>query len=244
MKKTLAVLVAAFVPLVGLAAPASADTVALPFGGTATLTIPDVTLTPGGNCINHYGSLTVAGHAYDWNVDITANGPSTWPASDYLYGTGPQTRIVDLQLCPLFDKAGTYTASGLFEVYDDDYNASEVVLSDQFVISNPAPPPPPPPAPVPPPPPAPVYSEVTGTVTKKPIASGVKLRFRSNAIPAGTLWREALKWKVTYDGRTKRIAQGPNESDALTLKFKEKGRHVIKVFRNGSKVLKTTVQVR
>ncbi|MGF9759211.1 hypothetical protein AAII07_28825, partial [Microvirga sp. 0TCS3.31] len=99
------------------------------------------------------------------------------------------------------------------------------------------------PAPVPPPPPAPAYSDVTGTVTKKPLASGVKLKFRSNAIPAGTTWRTALKWKVTYDGRSKRIAQGPNELDGLTLKFKEKGRHVIKVFRNGSRVLTTTVRV-
>ncbi|MGF9756521.1 hypothetical protein AAII07_15065, partial [Microvirga sp. 0TCS3.31] len=146
MKKTLAVLATAFVPLIGLAAPASADTVALPYGGTATLTIPDVVLTPGGSCINHYGSLVVAGHAYGWNFDVTANGPSTWPASDYLYGTGPQTRIVDFILCPSTDKPGTYTASGLFEVRDADYNYLEVVLSDQFVISNPAPPPPPPPA--------------------------------------------------------------------------------------------------
>ena len=55
--------------------------------------------------------------------------------------------------------------------------------------------------------------------------------------------RSALNWKVTYDGRTKRISQGPNERQSLTLKFKTKGRHVVKVFRNGSRVLTTTVRV-
>ena len=242
MKKTLAVLAAAVVPLVGLAAPASADTVVLPYGGTATLTIPDVTLPASGTCIHHYGSLTVAGHAYSWNFDVTANGPSTWPASDYLYGTGPQTRIVDLVLCPSTDLPGLYTASGLFEVEDADWNTREVFLSDQFTISRPAPPPPPPPAPVPPQP-APVYADVTGTVTKKPLASGVRLTFRSNAIPAGSTLRNRLTWKVTFDGRTKRVTQGANERDRLTLKFTKKGRHVIKVFRNGRRVLTTSVRV-
>lgn len=228
MKKLLAVAAAALVVQLGVAAPASADTVALPYGGTATLTIPDVTLTPGGACINHYGTFSIT-HPDYWNLDITANGPTTWPATEYLYGTGPQSRVVDLVLCPGTDAPGLYTASGLVTVEDPySYNQREVVISEQFVISHPAPPPP-------------VYADVTGTVSKKIVSTGVKLTFRSRAIPAGTVARSPLKWLVKYDGRTKQITQGPSEVDTLNLRL-GRGRHVVKVFRNGSRV--TTVTVR
>jgi hypothetical protein len=219
----------------GFAAPASADTVSLPYGGTATLTIPDVTLTPGGNCVSHLGTFSIS-HVDYWNVDITANGPTTWPATEYLYGTGPQSRIVELQLCPSFDGPGLYTASGLVTVEDPySYNQQEVLISDQFVISHPAPPPPPPP------PPAPVYTDVSGTVASKKISKGVKLTFRSAATPAGTLTGKPLRWMVKYDGRTKRITQSASETDTLKLRFSG-GRHIVKIFRNGSKIKTLTVR--
>ena len=107
------------------------------------------------------------------------------------------------------------------------------VISDQFVISHPAPPPPPPPAPV--------YSDVTGTVTKKAISNGVKFRFKTAPIPAGTLAGKQLRWVIKYDGRTKRITQGPSKVDALPLRF-DSGRHIVKVFRNGTRVSTVTVR--
>lgn len=232
MKKLLALSATVVALTTGLAAPASADTVSLPYGGTATLTIPDVTLTPGGNCVSHLGSFSIT-HVDYWNVDITANGPTTWPATEYLYGTGPQNRIVELQLCPTFDGPGTYTASGLVTVEDPySYNQMEVLISDQFVISHPAPPPPPPP---------PAYSDVTGKVTSKMIPKGVRLTFKAAATPAGTLMGKPLRWMVKYDGRTKRITQNASETDILKLRFSG-GRHVVKVFRNGSKVKTVTVR--
>jgi hypothetical protein len=233
MKKLLALSATVVALTAGLAAPASADTVSLPYGGTATLTIPDVTLTPGGNCVNHYGSFSIS-HIDYWNVDITANGPTTWPSTEYLYGTGPQTRVVDLLLCPSFDGPGLYTASGLVTVEDPySYNQQEVLISDQFVISHPAPPPPPPPAPV--------YTDVTGKVATKMISRGVKLIFKSAATPAGTLTGKPLRWMVKYDGRTKRITQSASEIDTLKLRFPG-GRHVVKIFRNGSKIKTVTVR--
>jgi hypothetical protein len=107
----------------------------------------------------------------------------------------------------------------------------------------PVPAPTPTPVPIPAPIPAPVYSDVTGTVTKKPLASGVRLDFRSNAVPAGTTVRKFLQWKVTYDGRTKLVTQGPSEQRTLTLSKFKKGRHVVKVFRNGSRALTTTIWI-
>lgn len=232
MKKLLALSATVAALTAGVATPAAADTVSLPYGGSATLTIPDVTLTPGGGCVNHYGSFSIS-HIDYWNVDITANGPTTWPSSDYLYGTGPQTRVVDLLLCPTFDSPGLYTAGGLITVEDPySYNQQEVLISDQFVISHPAPPPPPPP---------PVYTDVTGTVAKKMITKGVRLTFKSKATPAGTYTGKPLKWVVKYDGRSKRITQGPSEVKKLTLRF-SKGRHVVRVFRNGTKVTTATVR--
>lgn len=242
MKKILAAASAAAVAVLGMAVPATADTTALPYGGTATLTIPDVTLNPTGGCVSHYGSLSVS-HLYDWDVDITANGPSTWPASDFLYGDGPQTRIVELLLCPTFDKPGTYTASGLMSVYDDDYNTAEALISDQFVISAPAPPVVP--TPVPPTPtqvPAPTVAPVTGKVQHKMTAKGVQFTFKSNATPAGLRTGKSLVWKVTYDNRTRTIRQGPSKVSTMTLNFPQGGRHVVKVFRNGTRVKTVTVR--
>jgi hypothetical protein len=227
MKKIIAAPVAAFVAVVGLAAPASADTVALPYGGTATLTIPDVTLTPGGSCISHYGTFSTT-HIDYWNVDVTANGPTTWPASDYLYGTGPATRIVELTLCPSFDGPGLYTAGGLMTVEDPaSYNQLEVLITDQFTISNPAP------APL-------VYADVTGKVSSKAVTRGVKLTFKSNALPSGATQRKALSWTVIADRKVKSsFTQPASNIRTKTLRFKARtGKHVIKVLRNG-KVTKT-----
>ena len=82
---------------------------------------------------------------------------------------------------------------------------------------------------------------MTGTVAKKLITRGVRFTFRSKAIPAGTVMGDKLKWVVKYDGRTKRIAQGPSEVDRLTLRF-DSGRHVVKVFRDGARVTTATVR--
>jgi hypothetical protein len=243
MHRVIAVLSLALVALLSLPVPAQADTVGLPYGGTATLTIPDVTVTPGAGCIHNYGTLTIS-HIDNWDVTITANGPTTWPASDFLYGYGPLTKIVDLQICPSFDQPGLYTASGLLSVEDPySYNTQEVVISDQFVVSHPTPPPPPP---APPAPPAPLYSDVTGSVANKSITSGVRLTFRSDALPAGTTMGNELRWKVTYGGRTTQLTQGPSEVDTVPVRFaaKARGRHVVKVFRNGIRVLTTTVRIR
>lgn len=233
MKKILAVSAAAIVAQVGLAAPASADTVALPYGGTATLTVPDVTL-PLSGCITHYGSFSITHTAY-WNVDIEYTGPTTYPVGDYLYGTGPQSdRVVEFLMCASSDQPGVYTARGLVTVEDPNaYNQLEAFVTDQFVVAHATPPPPPPPAPV--------YSDVTGTVAKKMITDGVKFTFKSKPTPSGTVTGDPLKWVVKYDGRRKKITQGPAEVDKLTLRFKQ-GKHVVKVFRNGAKVMTATVR--
>lgn len=242
MKKFAATAFVTSLAVLGMAGPASADTFALPYGGTATLTIPDVTL-PASGCINHYGTFSTTTPDY-WNIDVDYTGPTTWSTSDYLYGTGPQSgRIVEFVMCASSDGPGVYTAGGLMTVESPyTYDQREVIVSDQFVVAH-TPPPPPPPPPAPPAPPTPVYADVSGTVVKKPLDSGVRLRFRSNAIPAGATVRNALKWKITYDGRTKKVTQGPNELDTLNLRFKS-GRHAIKVFRNGTRVLTTVVRVR
>ncbi len=209
-------LAAAFVPLLGLAAPASADTIALPYGGSATLTIPDVTLTPGGTCVSHYGTFSTT-HVDYWNVDITANGPTTWPATDYLYGTGPQTRVVDLTLCPSLDGPGLYTASGLMTVEDPySYNQQEVFVTDQFVISHPAPPPPPPPAP-----PLPVQ-DVTGAkpdVNKYQNLRKFGVTLTTNATSAGYQVGAGYRWTVLINGKgVKELVQGAGESKYWTSK--------------------------
>src|SRR5919107_1211743 len=104
MKKVLAVTAAALVAQVGLGASASADTVALPYGGTATLTIPDVTL-PLSGCIHHYGSFST-NHVDSWDADIDYSGPSTFPVGDYVYGFGPGSQVVDFLLCAGSDAPG------------------------------------------------------------------------------------------------------------------------------------------
>jgi hypothetical protein len=236
MKKFIAVLIAAFVALLGLAGPATADSATLPYGGTATLTIPDVTLAGTGPCVSHYGTFSIS-HPDYWNVDITANGPTTWPATDYLYGTGPGSRVVELILCPSTDGPGLYTATGLVTVEDPySYNQQQVFVSDQFVISRPAPP-----APAPAPPaPAPVYADVTGSVSSKMVTRGVKLTFKTNALPAGATQRNPLAWKVVADGKVKKsFTQTASNIRSTTLRYSaDTGKHVVKVLRNGT-VVKT-----
>jgi hypothetical protein len=234
MKKTIAVLAAALVPVLGVFAPATADTISLPYGGTATLTIPDVTLTPGGGCVNHYGTFSTT-HVDYWNIDITANGPTTWPATDYLYGTGPQSRVVDLLLCPSFDSAGTYTASGLMTVEDpNSVNQQEVLISDQFVISNPAPPPPPP---APAPAPLPVQNvEGSKPIVKKSAARGkFRVTLKTLATAAGYQTGAAFKWTVVINGKVvKKVVQGAGETESWASKKLPVGKtHKLVIKGNG-----------
>lgn len=231
-----AAVAAAFVAVVGIANPANADTVSLPYGGTATLTIPDVTMSADQGCIEHYGTFSTT-HIDYWNVDINVTGPSTWPPSDYLFGTGPSSQIVALTLCPSMDGPGTYTATGLVTVEDPySWDQLNALVTDTYTISRPTPPPPPPP----PPAPAPTYADVTGKVTNKPVARGVKFTFKSNALPSGATLRNTLKWKVVADGRTKAsFSQGPSNIRTKTVRFAARsGKHVVKVLRNG-RVVKT-----
>ncbi len=238
MNTFVATSIAAMLMQLAFAGPASADTVTLPHGGTATLIIPDVTLAPEDTCVNHYGSLTVTS-VYDWDIDITANGPSTSPASDYLDGEGSQTRVVDLLLCPSLDQPGVYTASGLLSVYDASDIASEVLLSDQFVINDPMMTVPPTVLPVLTPV---VTSDVTGTVTRKKVTNGVRLAFRSDALPAGTVAGDTLTWTVLVDRKVRKtFSQGPDAVRKLKIASSDRsGRHVVKVLRNGRVVKSVT----
>ena len=236
MRKIITLLAALVITMLGLSAPAQADTASLPYGASATLTVPDVTL-PQSGCVNVYGTFTM-NHSDYWNADIAYSGPTSYPVSDYLYGTGPSSQILSFYMCASSDGPGVYTATALVTVEDpSSYNQLQGFVTDQFTVSHYTPPPAPPAPPAPP-----VYTDVTGSVAKRALATGVKFIFRSDATPAGTLTGSPLKWKVSYDGKNKRVAQGPSEKDVVALRFASgTGRHVIKVYRNGVKVLRTVV---
>lgn len=121
------------------------------------------------------------------------------------------------------------------------YNQLEVLISDQFTISNPAPPPAPVPVPVPAPVPAPpATADVTGTVSSKGVTNGVKLAFKSAALPVGTVVGKRLSWTVLVDRKIRKsFSQGPSAIRNLKVTSPDRsGRHVVKILRNG-KAFKT-----
>ena len=253
MKNVIAVLLTASVSLTGVLASASAGQAATttPWG-TVSLSIEgaQVSRTPGCQYIQFTanvawnGSNSPFGYGYDdvWVSPKLIRPDGTIADSEFLTIDWPATSTPgSFQLCDYSDPAGTYSLLGEIEFWDTDFNNSTYAMTPSGLTYTNPPAPPPPPAPVVP---APVYADVTGTVTKKPLASGVRLIFRTNAIPAGTTARNTVRWKVTYDSRTKRISQGPNDKDILNLRFTIRGRHVVKVFRDGTRVLRTLVTVR
>lgn len=254
MKKFAAVLLAAFVSLTGVVLNAStAQAATTTPWGTVSLSIEGAQYTRTSGCqyiqftanVAWNGTTSPYGFTYDdvWVTPKLIRPDGTVADSEFLTINYPATSTVgSFQLCDYSDPAGNYSLLGEIEFWDSDFNSAKYPMTASGLqYNNPPAPPPPPPAPVPP---APVYANVTGTVAKKPLASGVKLIFRTNAIPAGTTPRNTVQWKITYDRRTKRISQGPNDKDTLTLRFKTRGRHVIKVYRDGSRVLRTVVTVR
>ena len=162
----------------------------------------------------------------EWGISIRVLAPDGTLAdiasklgSNWTRGTVAE----DILLCSSLDQPGTYTLTGFITTWPGDVDTVFPSLTFEVL-------------------PVPV-ADVTGTVAKRATADGAKLIFRSAPTPAGYVQGSRLTWKITYDGRAKRIAQYAGERDVLRLTFRPgTGKHVIRVYRNGARVLKMVVR--
>jgi len=150
MKKLLlgaAALLTVAAPLTLAAAPANANTASIPqpVGGTATLTVGDVTYGADGEC--RYAPVTVSidvpdDYAYaDFEYTSTYDGPTT--LSDEIWGneewSGTYTH--EFMVCPEYDDPGYYTGylDVTFYDYDDWYgdyvDIASAHVTDSFRVS-------------------------------------------------------------------------------------------------------------
>lgn len=208
--------------------PARAEpTPGQPYPPTGTFATANAQLLDSG-CFYHPYSL-----AYDsgpmteeWALSIRViapNGSVADMASKFGSNWTRGTLTEEVLLCSSLDAPGTYTLTGTITTWPGDIDTPIPTQSFQVL-------------------PVPV-ADVTGTVTKRPAIDGIKLTFRASALPAGHAQGRALRWKVTYDGHTRRVTQDASERDTLGLHFRPRtGAHAIRVYRNGARVLTTTVR--
>lgn len=241
--KTLALaIVLALVP--STAAFAGPSTVAARYG-TGTFTVGNVQLLEYGCFYHPYSAnLNLGYETTEWDVDIRITAPNgSIFEFDYGYGYGGGVRTLtgEMFFCSSLDTPGTYTVTGVLETYEGTYDytpTAQTMTPVQFqVLPYVAPTPPPPPVP-----PAPVitYADVTGSVNSKAITRGIKLTFKSKALPTGAVVGKRLSWKVLIDGKTRKsFTQGPSSIRSVQFTSPARsGRHKVKVLRNG-KVSKT-----
>ena len=224
--------------------------------GTGSITANNLTFPAQYGCLYHpyTVNLSLGYETTDWYLDVRITAPNgtlydTGYASEWDTVGGSRTLTGEIFFCASQTTPGTYTITGVLNTYEgaSDYTATPQNLTPaQFTVSPyvaPTPPPPPPPAPTPTPTPAPAppaTADVTGSVSGTKINNGIKLTFKSKALPAGTVVGKRLAWTVLVDSKIRKtFSQGP--SAIRTLKFTSRdhsGSHKVKILRNG-RALKT-----
>lgn len=206
------------------AAPANADE---PYPPSGTFATTNAQLKESG-CFYHRYTLAFDSGPMteEWGISIRVLGPDGTLAdiaSRFGSNWSRGTLAEDILLCSSLDQPGTYTLTGFITTWPGDVDTVFPPLTFEVL-------------------PVPV-ADVTGTVAKRVMAGGAKLIFRSAPTPTGYAQGRRLTWKIAYDGRSKRIAQHAAERDVLRLAFRPgTGKHAIRVYRNGARVLKVIVR--
>lgn len=202
--------------------------------GTGSFAVSNVVL-PVTGCISHWYVTTVhVGDETDsWYVDVTVYDPDGGIAGGFdreVSDDEPGATSIDddVSLCAGVDDPGTYRVVGsLFTANNGSSSFVEQQLTaSSFTVAAPAGA-------------TPTQVDVVGTVTSAQVARGVRLTFRTEPVPSGTVANK-VRWTVLLDGKIRKTFS-QDAADRRQLKVTSparSGKHVVKVLRNG-KPMKT-----
>ena len=155
-----------------------------------------------------------------WAVDVRVLAPDgTLADTASKSGTGwaGGKFAAEVFLCESLDAAGTYTVTGKVSTLGDEGDRETTMTPSTFQVFP--------------------LVDVTGKVATKRIKNGVRFIFKTPTQPANTGVGDPVRWRVTFDGRTKRVTQRWGARYVYRKQFKPgSGRHVLRVYRNYTKV--------
>lgn len=209
----------------GLSVPAQADATPYPmptYVVSGSFTVADTVMKDG--CFYHpyvVNFETTPTTDY-WAVHVRVLGPDGTVADmDTKSGSGwaGGKYAGEVFLCEGMDPAGAYTLSGTVATLGDEGDRETPMTPATFQVFP--------------------LVDVTGTVATKRIVDGVRFIFRTPAQPVNTGVGDPVRWRVTFDGRTKRVTQRWGARYVWRKQFTDgSGLHVLRVYRNDAMIKK------
>jgi hypothetical protein len=151
-----------------------------------------------------------------WAVEVRVLGPDgTLQDGELKSGSGwaGGKFAGEVFLCEGIDPAGTYTLTGKVSTLGDEGDRETTMTPATFQVYP--------------------LVDVSGTVATKKIIRGARFIFRTPAQPVNTGVGDPVRWRVTFDGKTKRVTQGWGQRYVWRKQFpKGSGRHVMRVYHN------------